>query len=44
MATGLLLAPGCVFSFKQLPSTHIRLNIACFTEPAVVQFFERALG
>ena len=44
MAAGLLLAPGCLFSPSQLPSTRTRLNIACFSEPAVVQFFERALG
>jgi DNA-binding transcriptional MocR family regulator len=44
MADGLLLAPGCLFSPSQLPSTHTRLNIACFSEPAVVRFFARALG
>jgi DNA-binding transcriptional MocR family regulator len=43
MASGLLLAPGCLFSPKQLPSTYTRLNIACFSEPAVAQFFARAL-
>jgi DNA-binding transcriptional MocR family regulator len=44
MVSGLLLAPGCLFSPRQLPSTRTRLNIACFSEPGVVQFFERALA
>jgi DNA-binding transcriptional MocR family regulator len=39
MAEGLLLAPGCLFSPSQLPSTRTRLNIACFSEPAVARFF-----
>ncbi|WP_332876909.1 aminotransferase-like domain-containing protein [Massilia sp. S19_KUP03_FR1] len=44
MADGLLLAPGCLFSPRQLPSTRTRLNLACFDEPAVVRFFDRELG
>jgi len=44
MADGLLLAPGCLFSPRQLPSTRTRLNLACFSEPAVVRFFDRVLG
>jgi DNA-binding transcriptional MocR family regulator len=44
MADGLLLAPGCLFSPSQLPSTRTRLNLACFNEPAVLRFFDRELG
>lgn len=43
MAEGLLPAPGCLFSPSQLPSTRTRLNPACFSEPAVVRFFDRAM-
>jgi len=43
MAQGLLLAPGSLFSPKQLPSTRMRLNIAALQEPAVWRFLEREL-
>jgi DNA-binding transcriptional MocR family regulator len=41
---GLLLAPGSLFSPNQLPSTHMRLNVAALQEPAVWRFFERELA
>jgi DNA-binding transcriptional MocR family regulator len=41
---GLLLAPGSLFSPSQLPSTHMRLNIAALQEPAVWRFLERELA
>jgi DNA-binding transcriptional MocR family regulator len=44
MAQNLLLAPGSLFSPKQLPSTHMRLNVAAMQEPAVWRFLERELG
>ncbi|NGZ85636.1 PLP-dependent aminotransferase family protein [Duganella sp. SAP-35] len=44
MAHDLLLAPGSLFSPKQLPSTRMRLNVAAMQEPAVWRFFERELG
>lgn len=44
MAHNLLLAPGSLFSPKQLPSTRMRLNVAAVQEPAVWRFFERELG
>jgi DNA-binding transcriptional MocR family regulator len=44
MASGVLLAPGSLFSPNQLPSTRMRLNVATVQEPAVWRFFERALG
>lgn len=40
MAEGVLLAPGSLFSPSQLPSTHMRLNIAALQEPAVWRFLE----
>jgi DNA-binding transcriptional MocR family regulator len=43
MAQGLLLAPGSLFSPKQLPSTRMRLNIAAMQEPAVWRFLEREI-
>lgn len=43
MAQGLLLAPGSLFSPKQLPSTRMRLNVAATQEPAVWRFLEREL-
>ena len=43
MAQGLLLAPGSLFSPKQLPSTRMRLNVAAMQEPAVWRFLEREL-
>jgi len=44
MAAGLLLAPGCLFSPSQLPSTRTRINIACFSDPDVARFFAPAPG
>ncbi|WP_072780441.1 aminotransferase-like domain-containing protein [Duganella sacchari] len=44
MAHNLLLAPGSLFSPKQLPSTRMRLNVAAMQEPAVWRFLERELG
>ena len=44
LAQGLLLAPGCLFSPSQLPSTRMRLNITALPDPAVDAFLERELG
>ena len=44
MAEGLLLAPGSLFSPNQLPSTHMRLNVATVQDPSVWRFLERELG
>jgi DNA-binding transcriptional MocR family regulator len=44
MAHNLLLAPGSLFSPKQLPSTRMRLNVAAMQEPAIWRFLERELG
>jgi DNA-binding transcriptional MocR family regulator len=44
MAHNLLLAPGSLFSPKQLPSTRMRLNVAAMQEPAVWRFLEAELG
>jgi DNA-binding transcriptional MocR family regulator len=44
MAHNLLLAPGSLFSPKQLPSTRMRLNVAAMQEPAVWRFLERELS
>jgi len=43
MARDLLLAPGSLFSPSQLPSRHMRLNIAAMQEPAVWRFLEKML-
>lgn len=43
MAEGVLLAPGSLFSPRQLPSTRTRLNIATMQDPAILRFFEREL-
>ncbi|SFV08235.1 aminotransferase-like domain-containing protein [Pseudoduganella namucuonensis] len=43
MAENLLLAPGSLFSPSQLPSRHMRLNIASMQDPAVWRFLEREL-
>jgi DNA-binding transcriptional MocR family regulator len=43
MAQDLLLAPGSLFSPSQLPSPHMRLNIAAMQNPAVWRFLEKAL-
>ncbi|MDB5918635.1 MAG: bacterial regulatory s, gntR family protein [Massilia sp.] len=44
MAEGLLLAPGCLFSPSQLPSTRMRLNVAAMQDPLIWQFLEREIG
>ncbi|WP_343730827.1 PLP-dependent aminotransferase family protein [Duganella sp.] len=44
MTDNLLLAPGSLFSPKQLPSTRMRLNVAAMQEPATWRFLERELG
>ncbi|WP_300750653.1 PLP-dependent aminotransferase family protein [Janthinobacterium sp.] len=40
----LVLAPGSLFSPRQLPSTRMRLNLATVQDDRVWAFFERALG
>ncbi len=40
MAADLLLAPGSLFSPSQLPSTKMRINIACAQDPAIWRFLE----
>jgi DNA-binding transcriptional MocR family regulator len=40
---GILLAPGSLFSPKQLPSTRMRLNVAAMHDPAIWKFLERNL-
>ena len=44
MHDGLLLAPGSLFSPRQLPSTRMRLNVAALQDPATLRLLERALG
>jgi DNA-binding transcriptional MocR family regulator len=44
MAQGILVAPGCLFSPSQLPSTRTRINIGAMSDPAIARFFERAIG
>lgn len=44
MGEQLLLAPGSLFSPLQLPSTHMRLNVAAMQEPGIWRFLERELG
>ena len=44
LAEGLVLAPGSLFSPRQLPSTCMRLNLATVQDQRVWTFFERALG
>ncbi len=43
MEQDILLAPGSLFSPNQLPSTHMRLNVAALQEPALWRFLENAL-
>ena len=43
MRDGLLLAPGSLFSPKQLPSTHMRLNVAALQDAGTLRLLERAL-
>lgn len=40
MNEGILLAPGRLFSPSQLPSRHVRLNIAALSDPEVRAFLE----
>jgi DNA-binding transcriptional MocR family regulator len=44
MAQGVLVAPGCLFSPSQLPSTRTRINIGAMSDPSVVKFFEREMA
>ncbi len=44
MAEDVLLAPGSLFSPTQLPSTHMRINVAAMQDPVVWAFLERELG
>jgi DNA-binding transcriptional MocR family regulator len=43
MGEGLLLAPGSLFSPNQLPSTHMRLNVANLQDPGIWDFLQRAM-
>jgi DNA-binding transcriptional MocR family regulator len=44
MDEGVLLAPGCLFSPDQMPSTFLRLNVAALDDTAAWGFLERELG
>lgn len=44
MRDDLLLAPGSLFSPKQLPSTRMRLNVAALQDAATIGLLERALA
>ena len=44
LAEGLVLAPGSLFSPRQLPSTRMRLNLATVQDERIWAFFARALG
>ena len=44
MEQGILLAPGCLFSPNQLPSTRTRINIGTMSDAKIWQFFEREIG
>ncbi len=44
MQEDILLAPGSLFSPRQLPSTRMRLNVAALQDPATSRFLEGALG
>jgi DNA-binding transcriptional MocR family regulator len=44
MAQGVLVAPGCLFSPSQLPSTRTRINIGAMSDPSIIKFFEREIG
>ena len=44
MADGMLLAPGCLFSPRQLPSQRMRINVAAMEDAAVWRFLEREVG
>jgi DNA-binding transcriptional MocR family regulator len=44
LAEGLVLAPGSLFSPRQLPSTRMRLNLATVQDEQVWAFFDRELA
>ncbi len=44
LAEGLVLAPGSLFSPRQLPSTRMRLNLATVQDPRIWAFFARVLA
>lgn len=44
LTEGILIAPGSLFSPKQLPSTHMRLNVAAMSDQGVWNFLERELS
>lgn len=44
LAEGMVLAPGSLFSPRQLPSTRMRLNLATLQDERVWAFFARTLG
>lgn len=39
-AQGYMLAPGALFSPNQLPSTHMRINVAAMSDPGIWRFLE----
>ncbi|MGV8893487.1 MAG: PLP-dependent aminotransferase family protein [Burkholderiaceae bacterium] len=43
MNEDILLAPGCLFSPNQLPSSRMRLNVATLSDPEVRAFLEREI-
>ncbi len=43
MTEGYLLAPGSLFSPKQLPSTNMRFNVAAMSDPGLMRFLERTM-
>ncbi|WP_334189116.1 aminotransferase-like domain-containing protein [Noviherbaspirillum sp.] len=43
MEQGYLLAPGSLFSPAQLPSTRMRINVACMSDPGVLRSMEREI-
>ncbi len=44
MEQGFLLAPGSLFSPNQLPSSHMRINVAAMSDPGIWRFLESELG
>jgi len=44
MEEGYLLAPGSLFSPSQLPSTRMRVNVACATDVGLLRFLEREVA
>jgi DNA-binding transcriptional MocR family regulator len=44
MAEGMLLAPGSLFSPRQLPSQRMRINVATMEDTGVWRFLEREIG